>query len=138
MSVDAIRPVFEQASLSQALAIPSTEKVRRPASVFAFTLSWLFVGFVSAYDAFLIVRYQDVIHDSEMNPVGRYIMNLEYRVPISDTRGVAKFLGFKFAGTIIVLGVLTLLYLWSERIGLTIAGALTAFQACLAAFLLLA
>lgn len=104
-------------------------------SVAAFTSMWLVVGLVSAYDAFLIVKYQHVIHDFEMNPLGRWMMNLEHFRPISDTSGVANFLGCKFAGTVVVLGMMGLIYWRRERLGLTVAGAVALFQLALGAFL---
>lgn len=108
---------------------------RGKTSVAIFVFAWLFVGFVSAYDAFLIVKYQHYVNELEMNPVGRWLMQLDDFHPMSDTTGVARFLGYKFAGTILALGSMSLIYWRSERIGLTVVAALATFQALLAAFL---
>lgn len=129
--------LFSRDALDREDAIDREAETRRRASVFAFSAAWLFVGLVSAYDAFLIVKFQHLVHDFEMNPIGRWMMDLEYLQPIPDTNGVAAFLGCKFAGTIIALGVMMLVYWRNERMGLTVVGALVVFQASLAAFLTL-
>jgi hypothetical protein len=108
---------------------------RGKASVTIFVFAWLFVGFVSAYDAFLIVKYQHYLCELELNPMGRWLMELDDYHPMSDPTGVARFLGYKFAGTILVLGSMSLIYWRSERMGLTVVAALATFQALLAAFL---
>ena len=103
--------------------------------VAAFVALWLLIGMVAAYDAYLTVKYLHMLHRHELNPIGRWIMQLDWEEPVTDTAHVAAFLGYKFAGTVLVLGALSALYWYKPWMGLTVAGALGAFQAALALFL---
>jgi hypothetical protein len=93
-----------------------------------FTTSLLFVGAVSFYDGYLVVRTGDMIEEFEKNPVGLYLIQI-------DNGNPSVFLRVKAAGTILVLAALSFLHKRSERIAGPIALALFAFQTGLLIFL---
>lgn len=72
-----------------------------------FLLVWLFVGFVEVYDVYWSIKLQDVLLDSELNPVGRFLISL-------DGGDVALFMALKASAIIAILGALPVL-LWSNR-----------------------
>lgn len=95
----------------------------------------LLIGFVSAYDSYLTVMYVDSLQGLELNPVGRYMMGLDD--PINGyTPHIAMFLGCKFAGTILVLFVLQILWIWRRHLSSMVAMKV-AFAQTLLAFMLL-
>jgi hypothetical protein len=94
----------------------------------AFSLMWLFIGSVSCYDAYLILKYQQSITVMEMNPLGCWLLAADGGEP-------TLFLAAKFQGTIVVLGTLQLLHRWNARWGQWTAGSVAAFQAVLLAYL---
>lgn len=96
---------------------------------FAFLILWAWVAFVSSYDAYLTVRLRSVIHDSEQNPIARFIMSM-------DNWDVSLFIGFKMYGTILVLGFLSLMYLVNKKYAFTTVIALALFQTGLLLYLL--
>jgi hypothetical protein len=93
-----------------------------------FTGVLLFVGAVSFYDGYLVVRTGDMIEDFEKNPVGRYLIKIDNGSP-------DVFLRVKAAGTILALTALSLLHRRSSRLASPIAFALFAFQTGLLIFL---
>jgi hypothetical protein len=95
----------------------------------------LLIGFVSAYDSYLTVMYVDSLQGLELNPVGRYMMGLDD--PLSgDTPKIAMFLGCKFAGTIFVLFVLQVLWIWHKQFSSMVALKVAFAQTLLACMLL--
>ncbi|HEV3299689.1 MAG TPA: hypothetical protein VG055_08600 [Planctomycetaceae bacterium] len=88
----------------------------------------LFVGAVSLYDGYLVLRTGDEIRHFEKNPVGLFLIEHNHGDPI-------VFLIVKAIGTCIVLSALTLLYRRSQRIAFPVASALMLFQAGLLIFL---
>jgi hypothetical protein len=88
----------------------------------------LFVGAVSLYDGYLVIRTGDEIREFEKNPVGLCLIEYNYGDP-------TLFLLAKAAGTLVVLGSLTLLYRRSQRMALPVAYALALFQSGLLIFL---
>jgi len=118
--------------IQRALHIPSTppqkpnNAIRFRYEVLALTAMCLVIGLVSAYDTFLLVRFQDLI--VEENPMGRWLM-------AADEGSVALFVGCKFAGTILVLATITFLYLFRSSMGLVVAAALSSGQLVLAWYL---
>ena len=92
---------------------------------------WLFVIFVSVFDGYLVVRYRDELHRTELNPIGRKLIAL-------NGGQVWLLLAVKFAGTVAAATVALLVYARWPRIGLTVACALAALQLWLFLFLLLA
>lgn len=61
------------------------------------------IGLISVWDLFLAVKYRHFLIEFEENPIGRLII-------IVDDGDIALFVLTKFAGTVIVLGVLALIY----------------------------
>ena len=118
-------------SLCHAPRIPSAvmlaTRAQRLAAAF-FTL-WLFIIFVSAIDGYLVFRYRQLIHSTELNPLGRML--------ISASGGqIWMLLGVKLAGTIAACAVLLLVYWKNDFRGTLIAAAVAAAQLTLLAFLL--
>jgi hypothetical protein len=126
-------PVIDSLARRQPLA--SAANLPDPARFGVFMALWMIVGFVSAYDSYLTLKYCESLHVHELNPIGRWLMGLEWHKPSPDPAGTALFLACKFAGTVVVLGVLILLYRYRERMGLTVAGSLALFQLGLGMFL---
>ena len=105
----------------------------RPAQrqLLLFVLLWLFVIFVSVFDGYLVLRYRDELHKTELNPIGRMLIQL-------NGGQVWLLLASKFIGTITAATAVLLIYGRHPRIGLTIASAIAAFQLWLLLFLLFA
>jgi hypothetical protein len=99
-------------------------------SAWVFPLLWLFIGTVSCYDAYLILKYQQSLLVMELNPVGCWLMQADNGEP-------SLFLAAKFQGTIVVLGALQLIHRWNAGLGHVMAVSLAVFQAGLLAFLTL-
>jgi hypothetical protein len=97
----------------------------RPA-IFAAVL--IFVGGVSAFDGYLVLRTGEMIRDFEQNPVGRYLINCDDGDP-------GLFLGVKATGTVLALTALTLLRKRSRRLADRVALGLVCFQSGLLIFL---
>jgi hypothetical protein len=93
-----------------------------------FTGALLFVGAVSFYDGYLVVRTGDMIENFERNPVGLYLLKIDNGRP-------SIFLRVKAAGTILALAALSFLHRRSKRIATPIAFALSVFQTGLLIFL---
>jgi hypothetical protein len=93
-----------------------------------FAAAMLFVGAVSAYDGYLVIRTGDEITHFEKNPVGLFLIEHNHNDP-------TLFLMAKAAGTSLVLAALTMLYRRSPRIALPVATALIVFQSGLLVFL---
>ena len=94
----------------------------------AFNLLWLFIGAVSSYDAYLTMKFDDSIAAMELNPLGVWLIELDGGDP-------SLFIGVKFLGTIVVLGLLNLIHRCHHRMGWTLIGMLAAFQGWLLTFL---
>jgi hypothetical protein len=93
-----------------------------------FTAVLIFVGGVSAYDGYLVVRTGDMIRDFEKNPIGRYLIDRNGGDP-------ALFLRAKAAGTIVALTALAALRKRSRRLADPVAVGLVFFQSGLLIFL---
>lgn len=93
-----------------------------------FTSALLFVGAISFYDGYLVVRTGDMIQQFEKNPVGLYLIKI-------DNGNPSVFLRVKAAGTILALVGLSFLHRRSKRLAAPIAFALLAFQTGLLIFL---
>ena len=88
----------------------------------------LFVGGVSAYDGYLVVRTGPMIRDFEKNPVGLYLINCADGSP-------NIFLRVKAAGTLLTLVGLAILHRRSRRLAGPVEVALVVFQGGLLLFL---
>lgn len=94
-----------------------------------FGVMWFWIGSVSALDTYFIVKFRSTLHETEENPVGRLLLEL-------DGWDVSLFVGTKMLGTIMVLGVLALLYGWDRRFAFTITGVLCVMQGLLLFYIL--
>jgi hypothetical protein len=103
-------------------------ELRRSFESLVFAAAMLFVGAVSVYDGYLVVRTGDEIRHFEKNPVGLFLIEHNHGDP-------TVFLMAKAAGTLVVLAALTMLYQRSQRIAFSVASALILFQAGLLVFL---
>ena len=88
----------------------------------------VFVGGVSAYDGYLVVRTGTMIRDFEKNPVGVYLIDC-------DDGDTDLFLRVKAAGTLVTLTGLSLLHRHSRRLAGPVELALVLFQGGLLLFL---
>jgi hypothetical protein len=116
-------------------AILTTAALPRPAAALRFaptTLIFagilLFVGGVSVYDGYLVLRTGDEILEYEKNPAGVWLLECNHGNP-------TLFLAVKGVGTVIVLASLTVLYRRSQHLAIPVAYALCLFQAGLLIFL---
>jgi hypothetical protein len=94
----------------------------------AFVGALFFVGAVSVYDGYLVLRTGDEICRFEKNPVGLWLIVCNHGDP-------TLFLIAKGAGTSVVLASLIALYRRSQRIAFPVAYALLFFQSGLLIFL---
>ena len=69
---------------------------------------WVFVGLVAAIDVYWSIINQEQLYQIELNPLGRFILKV-------SSGDVAPFMGLKVAGTVIVLGALTMLYNYKRQ-----------------------
>ncbi len=81
----------------------------------------LYVGAVSFYDGYLVVRTGDMIRDFEKNPCGLLLIDCNGGDP-------SLFLGVKAAGTLVVLFALETLNRRSQRLARPVALAVALFQ----------
>ena len=95
-----------------------------------FFVLWQIIGCVSAYDAFLTMKYRNELFEEEQNPLGRLLL-------FTNDGDPALFIGVKFLGTIMVLGILANLFHSRPQWGLAIAKGVAAFQMILLAYLTL-
>lgn len=93
-----------------------------------FFVLWQIIGCISAYDAFLAMKYREELYYEEQNLLGRLLLLLNDGDP-------ALFLGIKFVGTTMVLGILANIYHRRPQWGLAIAEGVAAFQIGLLAYL---
>jgi hypothetical protein len=105
-----------------------SESTRLAPAALMFAAALLFVGTVSVYDGYLVIRTGDDIGLFEKNPVGLFLIEHNHGNP-------SVFLMAKAVGTVVVLAALALLYRRSPRIAYPVASALMLFQAGLLVFL---
>jgi len=94
-----------------------------------FCILWLWVAFVSSVDNYLVVRFRSDMPHGEKNPVARFIMRL-------DDWDVSSFVGIKMFCTILVLGLLAIIYSKCKYSGLKYVVILSLFQAALFYYLI--
>jgi len=116
------------ASISTRTLVERKSELRRLFESLVFAAAMLFVGAVSVYDGYLVVRTGDEIRHFEKNPVGLFLIEHNHGDP-------TVFLMAKAAGTLVVLAALTMLYQRSQRMAFSVASALILFQAGLLVFL---
>ena len=69
---------------------------------------WVFVGLVAAIDVYWSIINQEQLYQIELNPLGKFILKV-------SSGDVAPFMGLKVAGTVIVLGALTVMYNYKRQ-----------------------
>jgi hypothetical protein len=107
----------------------SVRFLQHPAALFI--ALWLFAIFVSVFDGYLAVRFRHELHQTELNPLGRLLIQL-------NGGQVWLLLAAKFAGTVAASTLVLLIYGRRPRVGMTIAGIIAGLQLGLLLFLLLA
>jgi hypothetical protein len=93
-----------------------------------FTVCCLWIAFVSAHDAVLVVVHHQVIELDEQNPLGRWLIQ-------RHDGEVWLFVGLKFAGAAAVCAVLVMLYQSRVLLATTVAAAVAGFQLLLLVYL---
>tara|TARA_R110000824_G_scaffold395873_1_gene596917 strand:+ start:9521 stop:10030 length:510 start_codon:yes stop_codon:yes gene_type:complete len=79
-------------------------------------LLWFSIGLISAVDIYWSIVLQDVLVETELNPLGKILIE-------RDGGSVALFMFCKVVGLIVVLGLLIILYHYKKRIAwLSISG----------------
>jgi hypothetical protein len=116
------------ATITTRTLVERKSELRRLFESLVFAAAMLFVGAVSVYDGYLVVRTGDEIRHFEKNPVGLFLIEHNHGNP-------TVFLMAKAAGTAVVLAALTMLYHRSQRMAFSVASALILFQAGLLVFL---
>jgi len=96
-----------------------------------FPALWLFIGLVSAFDTYLLVKFQEDLRDFEQNPMASALLSVSDGEP-------SLLVGIKFMTSVIVLGVLMALHLQNRRVGLIVTSGLAGFQLGLLGYLILA
>lgn len=93
-----------------------------------FFILWQVIGIVSAYDAFLAMKYREELPYIESNFIGQLLLIINGDDP-------AVFLGVKFVGTVMVLGILANLYHTRPQWAMAVAYGVAAFQVGLCFYL---
>tara|TARA_Y100001938_G_scaffold140278_1_gene208255 strand:- start:2213 stop:2617 length:405 start_codon:yes stop_codon:yes gene_type:complete len=73
-----------------------------------YAMLWVFVGLVAATDVYWSIINQEQLYQIELNPLGKFILKV-------SSGDVAPFMGLKVAGTVIVLGILTVMYNYKRQ-----------------------
>ena len=94
----------------------------------------LVIGAISLYDMVLTVRYAESLKQLELNPVGRWLMQLD-QLPKDATPDLTVFLFAKGMGTAIVLLVILMMTLRRARIGHPVGVGVSLCQIMLAMYL---
>lgn len=94
------------------------------------TIACLFIGLVSAYDAYLTMVHAPYLVHLETNPIGRELMRLDGNM-FFELKRVAQFLGLKFAGTVCAMSAIHLLFHFRRRWAAPVAVSLALFQVLL-------
>lgn len=102
------------------------EKSSRTTALFVICCAWIVA--VSTHDAILVVMYQDMIEQLELNPLGRKLIQCA-------GGDVWLFIWLKCAGTATVAAMLVMLYRHYARIGMAVAVALASLQLLLLCYL---
>ena len=92
------------------------------------------VATVAVYDMILTVRYWQSLKEMEVNPIGRWLMNLD-RIAEGSMPNLSLFIAMKSIGTIIVLLTIYALVTRRSRLGHPVAVGVTSFQLVLALYL---
>lgn len=89
---------------------------------------------VSALDIYLTVKYVEFLPQLELNPIGRWLLGLDSG-PECKLQHAAAFITAKFAGNVLVLGIIEMLaHCRFRRVGF-VAAAVALFQVLLGLFM---
>ncbi|MCR9294304.1 MAG: hypothetical protein NXI32_16420 [bacterium] len=94
----------------------------------------LIIGLVSAYDIFLTIKYVESLPWMELNPVGRWLMQLDSG-PECALDQIACFVAAKFSGNFLTLAAIELLCHWKRNVASLVAVGVAAAQLLLLYFL---
>lgn len=97
----------------------------------------LLIGLVSAYDIFLTIKYVEYLPELELNPIGRWLMQLDAG-PTCSLDQVACFVSAKFAGNFLSLAIIEALGRWKPTLAGSVAVVVAALQLVLLSFLIAA
>jgi hypothetical protein len=92
------------------------------------------IGAISFYDMVLTVRYAETLKQLELNPVGRWLMQLD-QIPKNTEPDLTSFLFAKGLGTAIVLLVIFIMTQRRARLGHPIGFGVSLCQVVLAMYL---
>jgi hypothetical protein len=119
-----IRPFLTMSSwLDQAL-----HAIHRCRGEIVFAGLILFTSAVSVHDAMLVVLLEDIVLETEQNPIGRWLIEL-------NGGDVWLFVGFKLVGTALCGATLLTLYEVRRHVAKTAAIAVACFQCGLLIYL---
>lgn len=93
-----------------------------------FPAAMVIIAAVSLYDTYLIIRFADMISMMEMNPIGRWLLD------IADGE-IGVFVRVKLAGTFSVLCMLVFMKMRRNRMLFTITTSVASYQTGLMIFL---
>ena len=122
---------YLELSASSTSALLSLAAPRPSGRDLVLVASWLIIGLVAAYDTYLSVKFQDTLPLLEVNPLCRWLI-------AADEGSVAILLGCKFAGTILALGTILLVYLCNRSMGVAVASVVAGLQGLVLMYLCLA
>ena len=98
----------------------------------------LVIAGVAAYDCYLTVELAPVLNQTELNPIGRWLMGLDApgkAITRVYTPNIIPFLTLKMTGTFVVLSVIAWLYCRRRPVCHAVGGGVASFQAFLGMFL---
>jgi hypothetical protein len=95
----------------------------------------LTIGLVSAYDIFLTIKYVESLPTLELNPIGRWLMQLDSG-PECQLDQIACFITAKFSGNFITLALIEFLGSWRRSIATVVAISVATAQLILLGFLI--
>lgn len=95
------------------------------------------IGAVAIYDISLTIKYAASLAQLEVNPIGRWLMNIEASeiYMLTTPSGMYFFLQLKALGTLVVIGIIHALVRWRLDMGHAVASGVSLFQIGLAAYL---
>ena len=106
--------------------IDPTRKSNRSLAIFL--LLWLLIIAISATDSYLSFKYSDFLYEMELNPVGRWLIEL-------DGGDVALFAGVKLFGTWLAFVMASFLFFKKTSWGLLASLGVACFQGGLLCYL---
>lgn len=134
MNLPVTLPVYPLLNLQTELGWTISLAKRAIQSPLVLLICKLTIGLVSAYDIFLTIKYVESLPSLELNPIGRWLMQLDSG-PECQLDQIACFITAKFSGNFITLTVLEFLGTWKRSIATVVAIAVAAAQLILLGFL---